>query len=164
MNYRKLALTVAAGLLLAAPLRAQDALKAQTAAQADPGYAAYIAQRKARLEQNLSRRIGLINQRFDQEVSFRRKLKDERVAFEKKMEKEESAFLQSLTSKDPQSRLAAWSAYYLKSGQERQSFYAGLRQESSQFWQARLAQAVSGQASSGPSVAAAAPSKPQPTQ
>ncbi|MDE1976788.1 MAG: hypothetical protein KGL04_07960 [Elusimicrobia bacterium] len=142
MNYRKIALTAAAGLWLCVPLRAQDAGKNSAGGQGDPGYAAYLAARKARLEQNLSRRVGAINQRFDEEMAFRRKLKDERISFEKKMEKRESDFLDSLNGKDPQSRMAAWSSYYAKTGQERETFYASLRQESREFWEARLGMAA----------------------
>ncbi len=142
MNYRKTALASAVVLWFCAPLWAQDAGKGAAGGQADPGYAAYLAARKGRLEQNLSRRVAAINQRFDEEVAFRRKLKDERIAFEKKMEKRESDFLDSLNGKDPQSRLTAWSSYYAKTGQEREAFYASLRQESQSFWEARLGMAA----------------------
>ncbi|HVA66701.1 MAG TPA: hypothetical protein VNK24_07235 [Elusimicrobiota bacterium] len=152
MNYRKMALTAAAGFWLCAPLRAQGT--AGLGAQSDPGYAAYIAARKARLEQNLHQHVAVINQRFDEEMAFRRKLKDERIAFEKKLEKQESDFLDSLKNKDPQARLTAWSGYYEKTGQEREQFYASLRQESREFWEARLGAGFAAPSAAGASTAA----------
>ena len=147
-----MALAAAAGFWLCAPLRAQST--ASLGAESDPGYAAYIAARKARLEQNLHQHVAVINHRFDEEMAFRRKLKDERISFEKKLEKQESDFLDSLKNKDPQARLTAWSGYYAKTGQEREEFYASLRQESREFWEARLGAGLPPPSGSGASTAA----------
>ena len=149
-----MALAAAAGFWFCAPLRAEATGKAGLGADNDPGYAAYIAARKARLEQNLHQHVAVINQRFDEEMAFRRKLKDERISFEKKLEKQESDFLDSLKNKDPQARLTAWSGYYAKTGQEREEFYASLRQESREFWEARLGAGLPPPSGSGASTAA----------
>ncbi|MHB2026132.1 MAG: hypothetical protein ACYCPQ_05790 [Elusimicrobiota bacterium] len=142
----------AAGLSLAlcGPLWAQTQ-QTDVSARADSGYASYIAARKARLTQTLQRRIDGINRRFSQEMEFKTKLKGERVAFEKKLEKEEESFLNSLLTKDPQQRMDAWSAYYAKTGKERGEFYASLRNESREFWEARMSGAFSAQAPKPPS-------------